>query len=91
MEKCFIYQFCVGLLREVHDAPGLQGGDHHVGKVPADLDPHQVAGGGVPDILRPEQGEGPAVHGDVLGGGQEVEEEEDSSEGGNVGGFNIRL
>ena len=43
-----------------------------------------VAGGCEPHVDRLQHGEGPAVHGDVLGGGQEVEEGEHDGQPGDV-------
>ena len=48
--------------------------------------PEGVTDRGVVDVLQPEHGDGPAVHRDVLGGGQEVEDGEHGGQGGHVRG-----
>ena len=49
--------------------------EHHVAHEPADLLTHAVTGRGIANIAGLEHGQSPAIHGNVLGGRKEVQDE----------------
>ena len=71
-------------LAEGDDPLALQGGEQDEAHDPARSLTHRVAGGGVADIARLEHGQRPAVHHNVLGGGQEEQDREHDGQGEDV-------
>ena len=68
----------------VAEVLGLQREQHHEPHEVARRLPHRVAGGGVSHELGVQQRERPPVHCDVLGGGEEVDQEEAAGERGDA-------
>ena len=78
-------------LCQVQYSLALQRGEEDEAHDPAGGLADTVAGGRVANILGLQHRQSPAVHGHVLGGGQEVEDEEHGGEGRHVGDDDVLL
>lgn len=78
-------------LSQVDHSLALQRGEEDEAQDPAGGLTHAVTGRRVANIARLQHRQSPAVHGNILGGGQEVEDEEHGGEGHHVGDDDVLL